>query len=136
MLLTLAVVVTQADSKVEAGPKGGRLLHTNSPRPEFFVEKDRKISVTFYGADLKPVNIGSQVAVATAETKTGPVKLEFENKGNALVSKTPLPEGDGYTIVLQLKVSPDARPKNFRIPLQLHECGGCKRAEYACNCHE
>jgi hypothetical protein len=135
-LLAFTVSTLHADAKVQAGPRGGRLLDTFSPRPEFFVEKDRKISLTFYNADKKPVAVTDQTATATAETKQGRVKLEFEKKGDTLISRTALPEGDGYTVVLQLKANPDARPKNFRIPLHLYECGGCKRAEYACTCHE
>ena len=135
-LLAFTVTTLHADAKVQAGPKGGRLLETDAPRPEFFVEKDRRISLTFYDANLKPVAVTAQTATATAETKEGRVKLDFEKKGDSLVSKTALPEGEGYTVVVQLKATPDAKPKNFRIPLLLHECGGCKRAEYACTCDE
>lgn len=135
-LLAFAISTLHADAKVQAGPKGGRLLGTDAPRPEFFVEKDRKISLTFYDTNSKPVAVTAQTATATAETKQGRVKLEFEKKGDILVSKTALPEGEGYTVVLQVKDTPEAKSKNFRIPLVLHECGGCKRAEYACTCDE
>jgi hypothetical protein len=135
-LLAFTITTLHADAKVQAGPKGGRLLETDAPRPEFFVEKDRKISLTFYDAKSKPVAVTAQTAIATAETKQGRVKLEFEKKGDILVSKTALPEGEGYTVVLQVKATPEAKPKNFRIPLVLHECGGCKRVEYACTCDE
>jgi hypothetical protein len=53
-----------------------------------------------------------------------------------LVSKTKLPEGDGYNLVVQFRPSADAKPQNLRFKLDTHICGGCKRAEYACNCHE
>jgi hypothetical protein len=135
-LLAFTITTLHADAKVQTGPKGGRLLETDAPRPEFFVEKDRKISLTFYDAKSKPVAVTAQTATATAETKQGRVKLEFEKKGDILVSKTALPEGEGYTVVLQVKATPEAKPKNFRIPLVLHECGACKRAEYACTCDE
>lgn len=134
--MAFGLSVTHADKNVEAGPKGGRLLDKDAPRAEFFVEKDRTISLTFYDKKLTPVPVADQTATATAETKSGKVKLEFEKKGDTLVSKTPLPEGEGYTVVVQLRAKPDARPKNYRIPLQLHTCGGCKRVEYACTCDE
>src|SRR5687768_13381732 len=121
-LLASTITTLQADAKVQAGPKGGRLLDTDAPRPEFFVEKDRKISLTFYNADKKPVAITEQTATATAETKTGRVKLEYEKKDEALVSKTALPEGEGYTISVQLKATADGKTKDLRIPLLLHEC--------------
>ena len=132
----LGITFAHADKKIVGGPKGGRLLENESPRAEFFVEKDKTVSLTFYDANLKPVPVSDQTATATAETKDGKKKIEFEKKGDVLVSKTPLPEGEGYNVVLQLKAKPDAKPKNFRIPLQLHTCESCKRAEYACTCDE
>jgi hypothetical protein len=125
-----------ADKKVVGGPKGGRLLEMDAPRAEFFVEKDKTVSLTFYDANLKPVAVTEQTATATAETKTkaGKVKMEFEKKGDALVSKTALPEGEGYNVVVQVKAKADGKPKNFRISLDLNTCGECKRAEYACTC--
>ena len=70
-----------------------------------------------------------------ADLKSGKQTVEFE-KGDVLVSKTKLPEGDSYNLVVQFKQSPDARPQNLRFKLETHTCGGCKRAEYACTCDE
>lgn len=133
--LALATNLSQAaEKKIVGGPKGGRLLDNEPPRAEFFVEKDRKVTITFYDKDLKPVAAGEQVVNVVAEPKSGKTKLEMEKKGDVLVSKTALPEGDDYNVVVQVKSTPDAKPKNFRIPLATSECGGCKRAEYACIC--
>ena len=41
-------------------------------------------------------------------------------------------KGEHYTIVFQVK--PAAKAKNFRIPLDLSECGKCHNPEYACTC--
>lgn len=120
--------------KVVAGPKGGRLLETEGVKVEFLVEKDRTASVTFYDAALKAVAPTDQSVTAVAETPEGKKKIEFEKKGDALVSKAALPEGKGYTIVLQLKTSADAKMKNFRIPMNTEICGECKHPEYACTC--
>ena len=120
--------------KIVPGPKGGRLLENEVPRAEFFVEKDRTVTITFYDANLKPVTPAEQVVSAVAEPKSGKTKLEFEKKGDALVSKTPLPEGDGYNVVVQIKANPDAKPQNFRIKFDTGTCAECKRAEYACIC--
>ena len=103
---------------------------------EFLVEKDRSVSIAFYDAALKARPAAEQVVTATAEAPTGKVKLEFEKKGDLLVSKTPLPAGEHYTIVVQVKSTPDAKPRNFRIPLDLSVCKGCSNAEYACICDE
>ena len=84
----------------------------------------------FHGA----VNRGDVTAIADA--KSGKATLQFEKKGDSLVSKTKLPEGDGYNVVVQFKQTADAKPVNLRFKLDLATCGECKRAEYACTCDE
>lgn len=135
-LLCAGLFTATAAEKVQAGPKGGRLLEKTTPRAEFFVEKDRTVSITFYDASMKPVAPAEQTVTAVADAKGGKQKLEFEKKGDSLVSKTALPEGDGYTVVVQLAAKPGAKPQNFRIKYDAHTCGGCKRVEYACTCDE
>ena len=119
-----------------AGPKGGKLLENELPRAEFFVESDHTVTITFYDEALKPVPATDQVVTGSAEAKSGKTKLEFEKKGDVLKSKSPLPPGDGYTIVVQIKKDAGAAPKNFRIKYDTHICGGCKLQEYACTCDE
>lgn len=123
-----------ADKKVEGGPKGGRLLEKTSPKAEFFVEKDRSVTIAFYDAALKPVPAAEQSVTVIADAKDGKAKLEFEKKGDVLVSKSKLPEGEGYNVVVQFKQTAVSRPQNLRFKLDLHTCGECKRAEYACTC--
>ena len=131
-LLTL----NAAESKVEAGPKGGRLLEKTEPKAEFFLEKDHTVTITFYDAVLKPVPVGAQTVTVIADAKDGKATVEFEKKGDVLVSRTKLPAGDSYNVVVQFKRSADAKPQNFRFKLDTHTCGECKRAEYGCTCHE
>jgi hypothetical protein len=50
------------------------------------------------------------------------------------VSKTALPAGEPYRVVVQVRATPDAKPQNFRLDLNLALCGECQRAEYACTC--
>ena len=140
-LLTLAGVLCAgiltlhaADKKHLAGPQGGRLLEKTEPKAEFFLEKDHTVIITFYDAALKPVAVGSQSVTVIADAKDGKTTVEFEKKGDVLVSKTKLPEGDGYNVVVQHKQTADAKPQNFRFKLDTHTCGECKRAEYACIC--
>jgi hypothetical protein len=140
-ILTAALLVAitgsaLADVTVKAGPRKGRVLEMENQNAEFLVEKDRSVSIAFYDAALKARPAAEQVVTATAEAPTGKVKLEFEKKGDLLVSKTPLPAGEHYTIVVQVKSTPDAKPRNFRIPLDLSVCKGCSNAEYACICDE
>jgi hypothetical protein len=131
---TLAAFSAVGADQIIGGPKGGRLLENHAPRAEFFVEKDRTVAITFYDAALKALPPGEQVVTAVAEPKSGKVKMEFEKKGDTLVSKTPLPEGNGYNVVVQIKAKPDAKPQNFRIKCDTGTCGECKRPEYACTC--
>jgi hypothetical protein len=135
-VLALAVAPALADKTVKAGPRKGRILEMEKQNAEFFVEKDRTISIAFYDADGKKQPVADQVITATAEAPGAKTKLEFEKKGDLLVSKTPLPAGEGYQIVVQAKASADAKPKNFRIKLLTHNCGGCSNPEYACTCDE
>jgi hypothetical protein len=122
------------DHKHLLTPKGGRLLEKTEPHAEFFVEKDRTVTIHFYSEDLKPVAVANQTATIIADTKDGKEKIDFEKKGDSLVSKRKLPEGEGYNVVVQFKQNAEARPQNFRFKLDLHTCGECKRAEYACSC--
>ena len=140
-ILTLAGVLcagiltlTAADKKHLGGPKGGRLLEKTEPKAEFYLEKDHTVTITFYDAKLKPLPAASQTVSVIADAKGGKATVEFEKKGAVLVSKTKLPEGDGYNVVVQFKQTDVAKPQNFRFKLETHTCGECKRAEYACIC--
>ena len=132
-LLTVAAA-DKHDHEHKATPKGGRLLEKTDPHAEFVVEKDRTVTINFYNAQMKPVAATTQTVTATADAKGGRTKLEFEKKGDSLVSKSKLPEGDGYNVVVQFKQTAEAKPQNFRFKLDMHTCGECKRAEYACIC--
>ena len=133
--LAFASVTLQA-AEIKAGPKGGRMLEKTSPAAEFFVEKDRTVSLTFYNEDGKRVLAEAQSAKVIAQPESGKTTIEFKKKGDLLVSTKPLPEGEPYNIVLQLRPAAEEKPKNFRIPLDTSICGGCNRGEYACDCHE
>jgi len=129
-LLTVAGVLcagllasNAAEKKELAGPKGGRLLEKTEPKAEFFMEKDHSVTITFYDVALKPVPAAAQSVTVIAEGKTGKTTVEFQKKGDVLVSKIKLPEGDGYNLVVQLKQTAEAKPQNFRFKLDLHTCG-------------
>jgi len=133
-VLLTATLCLAAEKKITPGPKGGKLLENSSPRAEFFIEKDNRVVVTFYDDKLNPVPVTSQVVAITAEPVSGKVKVELEKKDGTLVSKEPLPKGEGYSIVVQVQATANAKPQNFRLKLDLHVCGECKRGEYACIC--
>ena len=112
------------------------MLHHEPQRAEFYVDDNRKIVVTFYNADLKPVAVTEEGGVVWAEAKRGRVKLALEKKGDVLVSSQSLPEGDGYSVRVQLKSKPDAKLQSFEIAYHDEICPKCKRAEYACACED
>lgn len=125
-----------AAEKIVGGPKGGRLLEVDGQKAEFFVTADRKVEITFYDAALKPVAPGEQVVAVTAEPTAGRVKLDLEKTVTGYLSKTALPTGDPYRVVVQMRAKADAKPQNFRVDFNLATCGECKRAEYACTCND
>ncbi len=134
--ITLAASAVAFAAKPLAGPKGGKIVTTAAPHAEFFVEKDRKVTITFYDQSLKPLALTGQVVTAVAEAKTGKVGLEFAAKGGSLVSNVALPKGDDYTVVLQVRDTASARPKIYRVEFHDEVCKECKRAEYACACDD
>lgn len=122
------------DHKQLGGPKGGRLLENTDPRAEFYVEKDNTVTVSFYDDTLKPVAATDQSVTVIAETNGEKTQLEFEKKGDVLVSKGNLPETKSPNLVVQFRQSAEAKPINFRFALEKGMCDVCKRSEYACIC--
>jgi hypothetical protein len=122
------------DHAHKATPKGGRLLDKTEPHAEFVVEKDRTVTINFYNHDMKPVAATTQSVTVIADAKGGKATLEFEKKGDSLVSKSKLPEGEGYNLIVQFKQTADAKPMNIRFKLLMHTCAECKRVEYGCIC--
>lgn len=122
------------DHAHKATPQGGRLLDKTEPHAEFVVEKDRAVTIHFYSEEMMPVAVTTQHVIVLADAKGVRTKVEFERKGDVLKSRTKLPEGDGYNLVVQFRQTPEAKPMNFRFKLDLSICGACKRAEYACTC--
>ena len=135
-VLALVAAPALAAVNVEAGPRKGRILNLSDSKAEFLVEKNRTISIAFYDAGKKQQGPAGHVITATAEAPSGKKKLEFEKKGDLLVSKEPLPEGEHYNVVVQARETAGAKPKNFRIKLDLSTCKPCGNPEYACTCDE
>lgn len=137
LLLAAAALITASllhAEKTVAGPKGGRLLETEPLKSEFFVTPDHHVEINFLDAALQPVAPGTQIVSVIAEPTSGKTPLELEKTATGFVSKTTLPDGAPYRVVVQTRASADAKPKNFRIDLNLATCGECQKAEYACIC--
>jgi hypothetical protein len=129
-----AIEADKHDHAHKATPKGGRLLDKTEPHAELVVEKDRNVTINFYTEDMKPVAATTQTVTVVADAKSGKETLQFEKKGDSLVSTAKLPEGEGYNVVVQFKQTPAAKVQNLRFKLDMNTCGECKRAEYACIC--
>jgi hypothetical protein len=111
-----------------------RLLDKTEPHAELVAEKVQTVTIYFYSDETKPVIASTQNVTFVADAKGGKATLEFEKKGDSLVSRTRLPEGEGYNVVVQFKQTAEAKPLNLRFKLDMHTCGGSKPAEYACIC--
>jgi hypothetical protein len=133
-LLALTSTVASAHEKISAGPNRGRLLTAFTPAAEFFVTPERKVQITFVGADGKAVAPAGQVVVVTTGQRSAPTRLSFTQAGNVLLSDAALPDGNGFPTVVQIKTTPEAKPVAARFNLNTTVCGGCKNAEYACVC--
>jgi hypothetical protein len=137
ILLTAPMIAyagSDHDHKVVGGSKGGRLLEGTAPRAEFFIEKDNTVTIAFYDDALKPVAATEQIVTVIAKAQGSKSTIDFEKKGDVLVSKTPLPDEHALNLVVQFKQTAEAKPVNFRFVYEDHICGQCKRAEYACIC--
>ncbi len=132
VILTCGTVLASPEKK-QAGPQGGLLLKTE-PRAEFFVNDERKVEITFLNAEQEVIPPGERNVRVTASTPTGRKVLEFDSQENVFISREPLPEGEGYTVVIQIWQTSGSRPENFRIVYHDYTCGGCDLVEYACTC--
>lgn len=128
MLLTFV-----ANAETIGGPKGGKILEKGDLRVEFFVNSEKHVEVYLYDADLKVVIPVAQSvkAIVNAGSK---VRLSFDMTTDGFVSTDPLPEGDGYRVVLQVSDESSDSKANFRIDYHSEFCDGCSRVEYACTC--
>lgn len=136
VLLIASFVFAAASHAAETmpGPKGGRMLPALPLQVEFHVMPDLRAEIIFYDLDLKPAAPGAATVTLIAEPAGGRSTIELEPTDTGFVSKTALPEGAPYRVVVQVRESAGARPQNFRVDLNLRECGECERAEYACTC--
>jgi hypothetical protein len=134
ILLAIGCVSLLHAEKITAGPKGGRLLDSTPLKAEFFVTAERHVEITFYDDHTNPILPGEQAITVTAEPTSGRTPLQMEKTAAGFLSKTPLPAGEPYRVVVQVRTTPEAKLQNFRIDLNLHTCGECQRKEYACIC--
>lgn len=110
--------------KIPKGPNGGRLISSVTPAIEVNIGKDRKLRLQFLDADKKPISPAEQVVTAATGERANPVRLTFAkgegDDANVLVADKPLPDGAHVPVVLQIKVTPDAKTVTERFEMHLH----------------
>jgi len=120
--------------QVIAGPNGGRVLTGVEPHAEFFVMDDRKVQIAFVGEDIKAIPAAEQVVTVVAGERSDPTNLKFEKVGDVLISDKPLPDGNDFPVIVQIKTSADAKSVREKFNVNLDQCPTCKYKEYACTC--
>ncbi len=121
-------------AKKIAGPNGGRVINTVEPHLEFFVTKDRKVKITAANDDGKAIALGGQTVRVIGGSRSNPTRLSFTKEGDSLVSDKALPEGNDFPVVVQIKVTSDAKTVIDKFNLNLKDCPTCEHKEYACTC--
>jgi len=116
-------------------PNGGRIIDNVSPVAEFFVTKDRLVEIRFLDATGKVITPTVQVITVITGDRMNPTKLTFVQDGDKLVSDKVIQVGKDVPIVLQFKMTPDAKSINTKFNLNMAICSGCKLNEYACACN-
>lgn len=120
--------------KKEAGPNGGRIIHTVEPHFEVFVRDDRRIQITFLDDKNKPIAPAKQEITAVTGDRSKPTNLTFSVQEKVLLSDQSLPEGNKMPFIITIKNTPESRAIRERFTMDLSECGGCDYKEYACTC--
>ncbi|MEM7146113.1 MAG: hypothetical protein AAF591_13325 [Verrucomicrobiota bacterium] len=118
----------------EAGPNGGRLFYSVEPHAEFLVTEDRKVQITFVDENDKLVPVAEQTVSVIAGDRSNPTKLAFAKSGDVLISDGPLPDGNNFPAVVQIKPAPNAKTVIERLNVNLSDCPSCDYQEYACTC--
>lgn len=123
-----------AHARIQAGPNNGRLLTGVAPHVEFLVTPAKTVELRFVGVANQVVPPGEQEVTVTLGERAKPTRLTFTREGDKLVSSGPVPEGNDYPTVVQIRAKAGAKPVNEKFNLNLTKCPTCKNGEYACKC--
>lgn len=117
-----------------AGPNGGRVLTSIEPHAEFFVTAERHVQIGFVDDDLKQIPAADQSVDVVAGDRSKPTKLTFRKSGEVLISEEPLPDGNDFPVIVQIKNSAASKSIREKFNLNLEPCPTCEYKEYACTC--
>jgi len=135
-IITLIASLTFASAAEKTKtPNGGRVIDNVSPVAEFFVTKDRLVEIRFLDATGKVITPVVQGVTVITGDRMNPTKLTFVQDGDKLVSDKVIQVGKDVPVILQIKMTPDAKSINTKFNLNMAICSGCKLNEYACACN-
>jgi len=133
-----SVITPPACAAEPEAPHGGKLIPVESGHIEVVIGQDGKVSIHRYDGGLQADEAEIDFLQLIAQTSDGAERLEFareEGKKPFYQSKQALPEeGDGYPLVLRVRLTPESGFRNARFVYKTYVCGGCKLQEYACTC--
>ena len=132
-IILASLTFASAAEKIKA-PNGGRILGVVEPHAEFLVTPEKKVEIRFLDAAGKVIAPEGQAVTVTMGDRAAPTKLAFTKDGDKLISDLTIPDGDSLPVVLQIKVTPDAKAITTKFNLNLAKCPECKLSEYACAC--
>jgi len=130
------LLFVSAQAKLVAGPGGGKIVGEAPDRAEVLISDDGVVTVSFLDDQGQAAAIGSRSVSLFALLESGRQEVTLNTDGDKLVSAAPLPQPEGYTLVVQIRATADAKPVNARLQFITHVCGGCSLKEYACTCDE
>lgn len=133
-LALLSLILTANAEPGKIGPTNGRLLTDVKPNVEFLVNPEKKVELRFVDDANKVVAPAAQEITVTLGERAKPTKLTFTRDGDKLVSGGPIPGGNDYPTVVQIRERAGAKPVNVKFNLDLNKCPTCENAEYNCKC--
>jgi hypothetical protein len=118
-ILSLAFItsLSLAHEAVTIGPNGGRVIYVDSPtipNVEIIVNKTGQAEISLLDKDRKPITLSTQSMIVTAGPRSQAAKLNIEAKGSHFLTDK-VPDGAPYTIIIQLRESPDAKAHTLRL---------------------
>lgn len=122
------------ETKKKPGPNGGRMVTVVSPAFEFLARPGKSVEIRFIDESGKIVPPSGQEVELIGGNRSDPIRLRFKESQKKLVSDKPLPKGNRYPVILNIRTSPDDDLVRERFNLNFATCPACKLSEYACTC--
>jgi hypothetical protein len=134
-ILALSFIASFAfgHGNVEVGPNGGRILEfskNETMHGEVTVKGD-KFHIAVLDKDMKPVKIEKQTLTATSGDRDNPKKLDVSKDVEGFIVAV---VKDGDWLIVQFKLTPEAKAITARLEYVTKKCGECKNPEWLCIC--